>query len=105
MVNTQYLVLHQSCRNRPGIAVVQAVHAATESLKDAPAQGDTYVCVLVADTSDQLRQIHANLIAGGIKSTLIEEPDPPYNGAAVALGTEVLERAILKPYFVGLLAF
>lgn len=93
----QYIVLHQSCRNHPGVLAVQAAHAAGESVRGGPAPGNTHVCALVAETSADLEALAGRLAAAGIHYVLIREPDEPYNGAAVALGIEPMERERVRP--------
>lgn len=98
---TQYVVLHQSVKNHPGVVAVQAAHAAAESIRSLPVDPETRCCVLVADTSGLLERLHEQLTAAGIDHVIIHEPDPPYDGAATAVGiAPVADRGALKP-FVG----
>ena len=92
----QYIVLHQSCRNHPGVTACQAAHAAGESVRTT-APADTHVVALVADTSADLEALAARLADAGVRYVLIREPDEPYNGAAVALGTEPGDREMVRP--------
>lgn len=93
----QYIVLHQSVRNHPGVIACQAAHAAGESLR-APAASDTHVVALVAEKSHDLVALSLTLREAGIHHALICEPDEPYNGSAVAVGIEPLEdRERVKP--------
>lgn len=102
----QYLVLHQSCRNHPGVAAVQAAHAAGESAFDGPVRGDTHVVALVADKSDDLEALAGRLAGAGLRYVLIREPDEPYNGAAVALGIEPTEdRDRVRPHVASFKVF
>ena len=93
----QYIVLHQSCRNHPGVTTCQAAHAAAESVRGGPAPADTHVVALVAEKSEDLEALAAHLAEAGIHYVLIREPDEPYNGAAVALGTEPGDREKVRP--------
>lgn len=101
----QYIVLHQSCRNHPGVTAVQAAHAAGESLRGGPATGDTHVVALVAETSAELEALAARLHAASIHYVLIREPDEPYNGAAVALGVEPMDRDAVRPHVAAFKVF
>lgn len=98
---TQYIVLHQSVKNHPGVIACQAAHAAGESVRGGPAPGDTSVCALVAETSADLEALAGHLAGAGLHYVLIREPDEPYNGAAVALGTEPMARELVKPFMAG----
>jgi hypothetical protein len=84
----QYLILHASCKNHLGVLAVQAAHAAGESCLAGAAPSDTRVVALVADKSDELVALSKALHAAEppIPHVLIVEPDPPYQGAATALG-------------------
>lgn len=94
----QYIVLHQSCRNRPGVTACQAAHAAGESVRGGPAPGDTHVVALIAETSADLEALAGRLRGAGLHYVLIREPDEPYNGAAVALGIEPMDREKVRPF-------
>jgi hypothetical protein len=62
------------------------VHAAGESAGGTIPSG-TYAVVLAARNEAHLRELHDALQrAGGIPCRLIEEPDPPWNGQATAIG-------------------
>ena len=98
----QYIVLHQSCRNHPGVTAVQAAHAAGES---GPATGDTHVVALVADKSEDLEALAGHLAGAGIRYVLIREPDEPYNGAAVALGIAPQARETVRPHVAAFKVF
>lgn len=95
---TQYLVLHRSCANTPGVLACQAAHAAAESIRSLPVPPDTVVCALVAETSEALEKLAKLLTDAGIEHVLIHEPDPPYSGAATALGIAPMERELVKGY-------
>lgn len=102
----QYIVLHQSCRNSLGVIAVQAAHAAAESVRGGPAPPDTHVVALVAEKSDDLVNLSLRLHGAGIHHVLIQEPNEPYNGAAIALGTEPMrDRDIVRPFFADFKVF
>lgn len=88
----QYIVLHQSVRNHPGVCACQAAHAAGESIRTAPVSDQTHVVALVAETSADLEKLAEDLRALGVHHVVIREPDEPYWGAATAVGTEPGER-------------
>lgn len=102
---THYIVLHRSCGNRPGIAAAQAAHAAAESIQTLPVPADTFVCVLRADTSEEIEKLSTVLRDADIFHTVIREPDEPYNGAAVALGVEPTERERVRSFLAHLKVF
>jgi hypothetical protein len=101
----QYIILHESCRNRIGVAASQAAHAARESVRDLPHDPETHVAILMAESSDQLVAISLELKVAGLHHVLICEPDPPYNGSAVAIGIEPMERERVKPLLSSLKSF
>lgn len=84
----QYVVLHESVRDHPGVIAVHAAHAAAESCFDGPAPSDTRVVVLVAPDSEALRTCAATLDRHNIRHALIVETDGLRAGQATALGVE-----------------
>lgn len=98
MAPTQYIVLHQSCRNHPGVLACQAAHAAAESIRSLPVSDQTVVCALVAEESAQLEALAARLAEAGIEHAIIREPDPPYSGAATAVGIAPMDRAQVREF-------
>lgn len=98
---TQYVIIHKSVKNLPGVLACQVMHATGESINALPVSPETLGVALVAETAHDLEQLHEQLTAAGIHHTIIHEPDPPYSGSATAVGiAPILDRAILKP-FVG----
>lgn len=95
----QYLVMHQSTKNHPGVLACQAAHAAGEAIRTAPISQETHVCALVAETSAEIEALAVRLTEAGIHHVVVREPDPPYFGAATALGTEPMEREKVKAFF------
>lgn len=99
----QYVVLHRSAAKDPGIAAVQGIHAATEAI-GSPMLGaltvspDTHVIVLVAEKSEDLVALAEKLSAAGVRHVLIREPDPPYNGAATAVGLAPQDRDAVRGF-------
>lgn len=65
----------------------------------APVQKDTRVCVLVAETSDELEQLAIALDAAGIHHAIVREDKPPFVGVATALGTEPQPKENVEQYF------
>lgn len=98
----QYIVLHYSCANRPGVAAVQAAHAASEAIQSLPVPPDTHVCVLVANSQDVIRDAAVRLEFAGLRIAKVIEPDPPYNGAITAIGVEITDRERVQPILANL---
>lgn len=94
----QYVILHRSCANLFGIGVCQAIHAATECIRTVPVSDQTHVVALVAEKSEDLVLLAERLREAGIHHVLIREPDPPYNGAATAVGIEPQDRERIRPF-------
>ncbi len=95
----QYVVVRKA--NAAGITACQAIHAATESMRTAPAPPDTHVVLLEAKDGDELVALSEKLTAAGVHHVLIREPDPPYNGAATAVGVEPQDRDAIRPFMAG----
>jgi len=96
----QYVVLHDSCRDHPGVIAVHAAHAAGESCFDGPAPSDTRVVALVAKDSDELKALADDLTKAGIRHVLMLETDGIRAGQATALGTmPSMDRERVKPFF------
>ena len=97
----QYIVVHRGLKGRPGVLAAQVAHAAAEAIRDAPISSRTHVCVLEAGSSAELQTLSIMLREASVHHALICEPDPPYNGAATALGVEPQDKALVEQYFVG----
>jgi len=95
----QYVVVHRSAAALPGVLACQAIHAATECLRRLPVSNETHVGVLVAEKSEDLEKLSEVLTMRGIHHVLIREPDPPYNGAATAVGVEPQDRRAIRHLF------
>lgn len=102
---TQYIVLHQSCRNQPGIAACQAAHASSESIRELPVSDQTSVCALMAETSADLEALAVRLAEASIPHVVIREPDAPYNGAATAVGITPMDRELVRPHVAAFKVF
>ena len=83
----QYIVLHESVRDHPGVIAVHAAHAAGESCFEGPALDDTRVVVLVAQDSEELVDLSRRLTEARVRHALIVETDGLRAGQATALGT------------------
>lgn len=68
--------------------MVNVGHAAQEVVRVAPVDERTVIRLLHVENEVKLRSYHAKLVAKGFHVRLVEEPDPPYNGQAMALATE-----------------
>lgn len=82
----------------PGHQLAQVVHAAGES---GPASLGTYAVVLGAPSEQHLLDLHERLIYSRVPHVLVREPDPPYLGAAMALGFPPQPRRLLRKYTKG----
>jgi len=80
-----------------GNIAAQLVHAAGES-SQGNLPNNTFAVVLSASNEQELLAIATNLQKAGIKHKLIKEPDPPFNGAAMAIGVAPCQREVVKPY-------
>lgn len=100
----QYIVLHKSCANRPGIAAAQSAHAACGSMT-GPENPETHRVILSADSSAALEAIASELAVAGLHHVVIREPDEPYNGTAVAVGVEPMDRAKVRGLLANFKAF
>lgn len=58
----------------------------------------TYAVALAARSEAALLRLHDKLKYHGIQHALVREPDPPYNGAAMALGIPPQARGALRPF-------
>lgn len=92
----QYIVVHEA--DRAGVLAVQAVHAATESLRSLPVSDQTRVIVLVAKSSTALEMLHVALGKAGIHHAVIREDKEPYKGVITAIGVEPQARELVQPH-------
>ena len=94
-----YVVVHQACKNRPGVLAAQVWHAARECMQpgSGPASCLERVCVLEAKSSAELIDLAETLAANAVHHVLLREPDEPWNGTATAVGIDACDRAIVKP--------
>ena len=68
-----------------GIQAASIVHAAGESSPGGLPSGTHAIC-LVAANEAALREVARRLRAAGIAHVEIDEPDPPFDGAMMAVG-------------------
>jgi hypothetical protein len=68
-----------------GVQVAQTIHAAGESC-DGPLPSGTFAIALSVPDEPSLRDLARRLWDSEVPYKLIEEPDAPYNGQAMALG-------------------
>ena len=61
------------------------IHAAGESIAGPVARG-THAVALAAEDERALLDVAARLTRRGIQHVLIREPEPPWHGAAMAIG-------------------
>jgi hypothetical protein len=98
----QYIILHSSCKNRIGVAISQAVHAATEVLLRPIVRKDTRVVVLEIETAEELEDLSRKLMLADIHHVVIREPDEPYKGNPTAIGIEPCDQETVRPFVHGL---
>ena len=80
-----------------GTFAAQLIHAAGESAGGSLSSG-TIAVALGAKDEDELLAVERQLRARGIPHRAIREPDPPWNGALMAIGIEpVADRAAVRP--------
>lgn len=68
-----------------GVILAQTVHAAGES-STGDIRSGTHAVVLAARNEAHLLEVAARLQCSSIAHVVIFEPDPPYCGAAMAIG-------------------
>lgn len=90
---THYCIIRQDLP--VGVLAAQLIHAAGESASGV--ESGTYAVALAAKDEAHLEFIEARLRRLCIPHKAIREPDPPWNGALMAIGIEpVLDRQPLK---------
>lgn len=97
-----YLLIHEACKNLPGVLVTQSAHAAQECIRTLPVPSTTTFGVLEASSSDQITAVSKKLTEAGISHCLNVEPDPPWNGAATTLCTTPTKKSVVQPFFAGI---
>jgi hypothetical protein len=84
------------------VQMVNVGHACGEAILTAPISKRTVIRLLHVENEGELLEYYEKLKAKGFNLALVNEPDAPYNGAAMAFATEPLtERtsAISKVVF------
>lgn len=79
-----------------GVQVAQTIHAAGESV-GGPVPPTTHAVALHA-TLDQLLDLERRLIEGGVAFSAIREPDPPWDGALMAIGITPTRKDLVRQY-------
>ena len=80
-----------------GFLAAQVTHAAGESV-DGPVPPETNAVVLAVHDEASLVDLAARLCAAQIPHALIREPDPPWCGAATAIGLRpIADRTTVRP--------
>ncbi len=93
-----YVILHQSLKNHAGALACQTAHAVSEAIRCLPVNQEARAVALVAETSSALELLHLELRKAGVHHAIVREPDPPYSGAATAIGIEPLvDRDAVRP--------
>ena len=88
-----YIVLRPDLSR--GTLAAQVTHAAGESSSGALPNG-TRAVVLAARDEAHLHELHHTLLGAGIPHKLICEPDPPWNGQAMAIGITPCPRDAVR---------
>lgn len=104
----QYILIRMDLPS--GVKLAQTAHAAGEAFHHYSRDNDgdlnpttgTTVIVLGVDNEEMLSAYAALLDVEQVPHVLFREPDAPYNGAPMALGTHPMEQAALAPYFASL---
>jgi len=77
------------------------IHAAAESASGTVP--GTFAVALSAPNEESLEQLEQKLIFAQIAHSAFREPDPPYNGALMAIGINPVEdRRIVRRFLKGL---
>jgi len=80
-----------------GCAVAQTIHAAGESTPEKGVPTGTFAVALAARSEEHLKFLEEKLQRFAIPHVAVREPDPPYNGALMALGIcPVADRKLVK---------
>lgn len=87
-----------------GVVAAMIVHAAGESSSGNLAP-NTHAVVLCVEDEQSLLALSDRLAAAGCVHVTVREPDPPYAGAAMALGLPPQDRASLRPHLKRLALF
>lgn len=95
----QYIIAREDIS--PDRLSAQIAHAARKSAGSIE-HPHTHCIVLAAPSLGALMHIHQRLLEAGIKCVLIEEPDPPFNGAATAIGCFPIPRKKIRRVLSGL---
>lgn len=76
------------------VQIVQACHAASEAIRIAPVDQRTAIVLLHVEDEPELKLYAQKFADKGYFFKLIEEPDEPFNGAAMALATEPMTERV-----------
>lgn len=76
------------------VQMVNVGHACGESIRVAPISKRTIIRMLHVETEAELRALHDKIVSKGYHVGLVVEPDPPHNGAAMALATEPMTERV-----------
>jgi hypothetical protein len=94
-----YVVLRQDLPYR--VMVAQTIHAAGES-SPGNLPNNTHAVALAVKDEAALLALEECLKAAGVPHVAIREPDPPWNGALMAIGFPPQDRAALRRFLSSL---
>ena len=84
-----------------GVQCAQLIHAAGSSSPGDLPEGTVAVALAVAN-EEALVRLELRLQDRGVPHKAVREPDPPYNGALLAIGVFPGPRSVLRRFFRGL---
>jgi nucleotide-binding universal stress UspA family protein len=82
-----------------GVKAAMLVHAAGESFQEPPIRGSpVYAVALAAKGEAELHRLERKLIRADVAHQAIREPDPPFDGALMAIGIRPANRDQLRKF-------
>jgi hypothetical protein len=91
-VPTQYILIRRDIPVEK--QMVNVGHAAGESIRVAPIDKRTRIRLLWVEDEKELLLFYDKMKEKSYPVDIVYEPDPPYNGAAMAVGTEPMTERV-----------